>query len=69
MYIPNLKFLAQFGGELCEEQTQKIRKIPLLNVHTKLKPLSSIWREDKGGTALFQGLKGEKSPYLPSLLT
>ena len=26
LYIPNSKFLAQFGGELCEEQTQKKRK-------------------------------------------
>ena len=25
-YIPNFKFPAQFGGELCEEQTQKMRK-------------------------------------------
>ena len=27
MRIPNFKFLAQFGGELCEEQIQKIRKM------------------------------------------
>ena len=26
MYIPNFSFLAQFGGQLCEEQTQEIRK-------------------------------------------
>ena len=26
MYMPNFNFLAQFGGQLCEEQTQKIRK-------------------------------------------
>ena len=26
MYVPNFSFLAQFGGELCEEQTQKVRK-------------------------------------------
>ena len=26
MYIPDFSFLAQFGGELCEEQTRKIRK-------------------------------------------
>ena len=26
MYIPNFTFLAQFGGGLCEEQTQKLRK-------------------------------------------
>ena len=27
MYIPNFSFLAQFGGELYEEQTQKMRKM------------------------------------------
>ena len=26
MYIPDFRFMAQFEGELCEEQTQKIRK-------------------------------------------
>ena len=26
MYIPNLNFPAQFGGELSEKQTKKIRK-------------------------------------------
>ena len=26
MHIPNFNFLDQFGEELCEEQTQKIRK-------------------------------------------
>ena len=26
MHIPNFSFLTQFRGELCEEQTQKIRK-------------------------------------------
>ena len=26
MYIPNFSVLAQFGGELCGEQTQNIRK-------------------------------------------
>ena len=26
MYKPNYKALAQFGGELCEQQTQKMRK-------------------------------------------
>ena len=26
MYILNFSFLAQFGGVLCDEQTQKIRK-------------------------------------------
>ena len=26
MHIPNFSFLAQFGGQLCEEQTQKIRR-------------------------------------------
>ena len=27
MYTPDFKFLAQFGGELCEEEIQKIRKM------------------------------------------
>ena len=27
MYIDNFKFLAQLGGELCEEQTQKTQKM------------------------------------------
>ena len=27
MYIPNFSFLAQFGGELCEEKTQKTQKM------------------------------------------
>ena len=27
MYRSNFSFLAQFGVELCEEQTQKIRKM------------------------------------------
>ena len=27
MHIPNFSLLAQFGGELCEEQTQKMRKL------------------------------------------
>ena len=27
MYISNFKFLAQFGGELCEEQILKMRKL------------------------------------------
>ena len=26
MYIPDISLLAQFGGGLCEEQTQKMRK-------------------------------------------
>ena len=26
MYIPNFSFLIKIRGELCEEQTQKIRK-------------------------------------------
>ena len=26
MHIPNFSFFAKFGGRLCEEQTQKIRK-------------------------------------------
>ena len=26
MYIPNFSFLAQFGDELCKEQTQKRRE-------------------------------------------
>ena len=28
MYIPNFKFLAQFGGELCEEQTKNKINLP-----------------------------------------
>ena len=31
MYIPNLNFLALFEGELCEEETQKIRKMRKTN--------------------------------------
>ena len=26
-HLPNFKFLTQFGRELCEEQTQKMRKM------------------------------------------
>ena len=40
---------------------QKTHLRLLLNVHTEFQLSSSIWRRDRGGTALFQGQKGAKS--------
>ena len=45
---------------------QKAHLGPLLNVHTKFQLPSSIWRENRRGTAPFQGQKWGKSSYLPS---
>ena len=90
-FVPNLNFLSRFGGELCKEQTQNMRKstqkptflsgkralslknLNLQNVylwsqlglHIKFKLPSSIWWGGRGGTASFQGWKGENLSYLP----
>ena len=63
-----LTYLGQCGGEmrLKSRNHPKAHLGPLLNVHTKFKPPSSIWRENRVGTALFQGQDGAKSPYHPS---
>ena len=51
---------------LKSRDSQKAHLRLLLNTHTKSQLLSSIWRADRGGAALFQGQKGGKSVYLPS---
>ena len=58
MYLPSFKFLAQFGRELCEEQTQKIRKIRKPNK----KPLLSSLVGGGGGGGGGMGLKSRDQP-------
>ena len=53
--------------ELKSQDFQKAHLEPLQNIHTKCQLASSIWRGDRGGTALFQIQKGGKFLYIPSL--
>ena len=91
MYIPHLNVLSEFGGKLCEEQTQKIGKNsqkphfwgcerctfrqksrnrqtahlwPLLNVHNRFQPPSSIWWRRQGRNCLFSGENLQISPLI-----